>query len=33
MSGTKTSQSEMDSNVVVVEGKVRTPKPYTYFYT
>jgi hypothetical protein len=26
MSGTKTSQSEMDSGVVIVDGKVRTPK-------
>ena len=28
ISGTKTSQSEMDGNVVVIDGKVRTPKPY-----
>ena len=28
MSGTKTSQSEMDGNLVVVDGKVKTPKLY-----
>jgi hypothetical protein len=32
ISGTKTSQSEMDSNIVVVDGKVRTPKEYINFY-
>lgn len=32
ISGTKTSQSEMDSNIVVVDGKVRTPKEYKHFY-
>jgi hypothetical protein len=26
MSGTKTSQSEVDNGVVVVDGKVKTPK-------
>lgn len=28
MSGTKTSQSEMEGTVVVVDGKVKTPKQY-----
>lgn len=28
MSGTKTSQSEMDGHLVVVDGKVKTPKEY-----
>jgi|LakMenE01Jun11ns_1017448.scaffolds.fasta_scaffold6134810_1 hypothetical protein len=28
MSGTKTSQSEVDNGVVVVDGKVKTPKEY-----
>ncbi len=29
MSGTKTSQSEVDTNLVIVDGKVKTPKEYT----
>lgn len=32
MSGTKTSQSEIEGTVVVVDGKVKTPKQYTCFY-
>jgi hypothetical protein len=31
ITGTKTSQSEIDSNIVVVDGKVRTPKEYRSF--
>lgn len=29
MSGTKTSQSEVDNGIVIVDGKVRTPKEYS----
>lgn len=32
MSGTKTSQSEIEGTVVVVDGKVKTPKQYVPSY-
>lgn len=32
MSGTKTSQSEMDGNIVIADGKVKTPKLYLYIW-
>lgn len=32
MSGTKTSQSEMEGNVVVVNGLVKTPKEYSFLH-